>query len=79
MLRAILIDDDPRDREILELLLRKYCAEDVTIIGHAGTIEQAYRSIIDTQPDLIFLDVELGQQTGFDLLSRFTDFPFHVV
>lgn len=79
MLHTILIDDDPRDREILELLLKKYCAEDVAIAGHAETVDKAYQLILETKPDFIFLDVELGQQTGFDLLSRFADFPFKVV
>jgi two-component system, LytTR family, response regulator len=79
MLKAILIDNDYRDREILELLLRKYCVEEVFIAGNAETVTKAYQLVLETKPDLIFLDVELGMETGFDLLSKFTDFSFKVI
>jgi len=79
MLKALLIDDDPRDREVLDLLLKKYCPEDITVTGFAGTVDSAVHLILESKPDLIFLDVELGNETGFDLLSRFTDFTFKVI
>jgi two-component system LytT family response regulator len=79
MLRAVLIDDDPRDQEILEQLLKKYCQDDVAIAGSAETVDKAYQLILEVKPELVFLDVELGNQTGFDLLTRFTDYPFKVI
>jgi two-component system LytT family response regulator len=79
MLKAVLVDDDSRDREILELLLKKYCTEDITIAGNAESVDKAYQLILEIRPELIFLDVELGSQTGFDLLSRFSDFPFKII
>lgn len=79
MLKAVLIDDDPRDREVLQMFLGKYCSEDVTIAGHADTVDKAFQLILESKPGLIFLDVELGNETGFDLLSRFTEFPFKII
>jgi two-component system LytT family response regulator len=79
MLKAVIIDDDPRDREVLEMLLKKYCAGDIFIAGNADTVETASQLILETKPQLLFLDVELGNNTGFDLLSRFSDFDFKVI
>lgn len=79
MLKALLIDDDPRDREVLEMLLKKYCSEDITVSGYAETVKKAFQLILEVKPDLLFLDVELGNETGFDLLSRFSAFPFKII
>lgn len=79
MLKAILIDDDYRDLEILELLLKKYCATEVFIAGTADAVATGYQLILEIKPDLIFLDVELGMETGFELLSKFSDFSFKVI
>jgi two-component system, LytTR family, response regulator len=79
MLKAIIIDDDNRDEKILEILLHKYCAQEISLIGAAGNITAAYQLILESKPDLIFLDVELGNETGFDLLSKFTYYSFNVV
>ena len=79
MLKALLVDDDIRDREVLEMLLKKYCSEEISITGHADTVDTAYLAILELKPDVVFLDIELGTQTGFDLLSRFTDFPFKII
>lgn len=79
MLKALLVDDDSRDAEILTLLLNKYCSGDIAIAGHAATADDAYISILEKKPDIVFLDVELGLETGFDLLRRFTEYSFRVI
>jgi two-component system LytT family response regulator len=79
MLKAVIVDDDPGDREVLEFLLKKYCADDVELIGSADSVSKASLLILEKKPDLVFLDVELGDETGFDLLTRFTDFNFSVI
>jgi two-component system, LytTR family, response regulator len=79
MLKILIIDDDVRDREILQMLLQKYCSGDMTVAGVARSVDEAYELIHSLKPDLLFLDVELGAETGFDLLSRFSAFPFRVI
>ncbi len=79
MLKAIIVDDDPRDREVLETLLKKYCSDDILLAGTAENIDSGYQLILDTKPELVFLDVELGTSTGFDLLSKFSSFNFRVI
>jgi two-component system LytT family response regulator len=79
MLRAIIIDDDHRDKEVLAMMINKYCTPEISVIGSAENVDQAYKLILETGPDLVFLDVELGNETGFDLLLKFTDYPFRII
>jgi two-component system, LytTR family, response regulator len=79
MLNAIIVEDDPRDREVLEILLKKYCSNDVLIVGTAGNVEQGFKLITEIRPGLVFLDVELEDATAFDLLSKFSGFDFRVI
>ncbi len=79
MLKAVLIDDDLRDKEILEMMLGKYCVNEISIVGCAQNIDVAYSLILKTKPDIVFLDIELGNESGFDLLKKFTEYSFKVV
>lgn len=79
MLRTLLIDDEARARENLRILLQRHCNGDVELIGESENVEKGYKDIIALKPDLVFLDIEMGKGTGFDLLSRFDHYPFKVI
>lgn len=79
MLKTLLIDDEARARENLRILLQKYCGNDVELIGESENVEIAYKDISALKPDLVFLDIEMGKGTGFDLLNKFDHYPFKVV
>lgn len=79
MLKAVIVDDDPRERDILATLLHKYCQHDLWVAGYASDPDSAYQAISEHYPDIVFLDVELGNATGFDLLKRFSNFGFAVI
>jgi two-component system LytT family response regulator len=79
MLKTILIDDEEKARENLLILLNKHCSEDIEVIGEYDNIDMAYQAIHDLKPQLIFLDIEMGRASGFDLLSQFNQYPFKVV
>jgi two-component system sensor histidine kinase/response regulator len=65
-LRGIIVDDDPLVRGLMRDLLES--ANDIHIVGEAGTLAQA-RSLAKQQgPEVVFLDVNLPDGTGFDLL-----------
>lgn len=78
MIRAILVDDEPRARESLRVILERFFPE-VAILGEAAGIEEAYNLIEAEKPNTVFLDVKMSDGTGFDLLKRFTNFDFKVV
>jgi two-component system LytT family response regulator len=67
MLRAVLVDDEPLAIE----RLRQLCAtaHDVEVVGTAGSVAEAVASLRRCAPDVVFLDVELGDGTGFDVLA----------
>lgn len=79
MLTAIIVDDDFRDRELLEMMIDKYCFNELRVQGTAANTADAFDLIRKTNPDLVFLDVELGTESGFDLLGQFDEFPFKVI
>jgi two-component system, LytTR family, response regulator len=78
MLRAVIVEDEMHSRETLKNLLRDFCPR-VEVCGAAGTIEEAVPMILSVEPDLLFLDIELQNGTGFDLLRRLPDMDFDVV
>jgi two-component system LytT family response regulator len=67
-LRAILIDDEIKSRSNLRQLLFEYCPE-VKVIAEAGSAIEAIKVIRELNPDLLFLDIEMGEFSGFDLLK----------
>jgi len=68
ILKAILIDDELKSRDNLRQLLLKYCPN-VTITAEAGSAVEALHLISELSPDLLFLDIEMGEVSGFDLLK----------
>ena len=65
---AILVDDMPQALQILEHDLAE-CCPDVQIIGTANSVVSAAKLLRQKTPDLLFLDIMLGDGTGFDLLE----------
>ena len=63
---------------MLTKLLNMYCPE-VLVIGSADSAALAHEKIVKAEPDLLFLDVEMPIENGFDLLDRLTPFNFEVV
>ncbi len=67
MIRAVLVDDEPPARRKLRHLLSSEA--DFTVIGEAGSGAEAVDLLNRLQPDLAFLDVQLPDCTGFDVLE----------
>lgn len=78
MIRALLIDDEIANTNNLKAMLGKYCVQ-VTILGTANTIEQAENLIMRHRPNLLFLDIQMGSRTGFDLLQNIDKIDFQVI
>ncbi|MBV8867156.1 MAG: response regulator transcription factor [Acidobacteriaceae bacterium] len=67
MIRAVLVDDEPPARRKLRHLLSS--EKDVSLIGEAGSGAQAVELLNRLQPDLAFIDVQLPDCTGFDIVE----------
>jgi two-component system LytT family response regulator len=75
---AILVDDMPQAIEVLKSDLNDKCP-DVDIIGTADSVVNAAKLLRKKQPDLLFLDIMLGDGTGFDLLEIFPDISSKII
>jgi DNA-binding NarL/FixJ family response regulator len=65
-MEVFLVEDSQLVRERLESLLAE--VPGATIVGHATRATDAIRDILATQPDLVVLDVQLAEGSGFDVL-----------
>lgn len=77
-IRAILIDDDPENSEVLELMLDRVCLQ-VEIVAKCNSANAAIEAIQQHQPDLIFLDIEMPVKDGFEVLKVFESALFKVI
>jgi two-component system LytT family response regulator len=68
MLRAVIIDDERKSRENLELLLHSFI-ENVEIVGTADGVFTGISAIDEHNPDLVFLDIHLANGDGFQVLE----------
>jgi len=66
-MRVLIVDDEPLARSAMRRLLAAHPT--VEIVGEADSTQQAISAIEHTQPQLVFLDIELGGGDGFDLLA----------
>jgi two-component system LytT family response regulator len=78
MIKAVIIDDEPRSIKILSAMLQNYCPE-VFVAGTAHRAREAETLIRQIQPDLVFLDIEMPHANGFEILDRFRPLPFEVI
>lgn len=72
-IRVIVIDDERSSREELKAALKEYA--DFELIGEARNADEAREQITTKHPDLIFLDIQMPEKTGFDLLESLDEVP----
>ncbi len=77
-LRSIIVDDEPHGIETLTHILQAVCPE-VELVGTAQTLSEAERLLREVSPGLVFLDVQLGTQTIFELLNDLEETPFEII
>ncbi|WP_411030750.1 LytR/AlgR family response regulator transcription factor [Spongiimicrobium sp. 3-5] len=77
-LRAVIVEDEKHSRETLKNLLEEFCT-DVSVVATAATVNEAVATITNTDPDVVFLDIELQTGTGFDVLMQLPNIHFEVI
>jgi two-component system, LytTR family, response regulator len=78
MYRAVVIDDEPRACQILAVLVGRYLPE-ITTFRQATSPAEGLALIRSFRPHLVFLDVEMPQQNGFDVLNALDTVDFEVI
>ncbi len=77
MINVFLVDDEPKALQTLSKALNTFFSN-VEIVGTASTIDEAYQGILTSNPQLVFLDIEMGDESGFQLLEKFEAIDFQV-
>lgn len=77
-LRTIIIDDEQDAVDFINSIILEFCSS-LEVVGKAYNVFQGVAEIKEKKPDLIFLDVEMPNGTGFDLLAQFPEKEFDVV
>lgn len=75
---AIIIDDEQNARFNLKILLEDFCPE-VNVVAEAESAEEARKLISEHQPNLLFLDINMPNEDGFDLLNSIDNKNFSVI
>lgn len=78
MLKILIVDDEPKARKVITAILEKHFNNNVNI-STADSVKSAVETINNSKPDLILLDVQLGDGTGFDVLSKLEQTNFKII
>jgi two-component system LytT family response regulator len=78
ILKTIIVEDEPLSRTFLNNLLKEFCPQ-IEIVAMVATVKEAMEAISIAKPDLIFLDIELQDGTGFDVLQQTLPNDFQVI
>lgn len=66
--RAVIVDDERLARRELAYLLQSH--PEIEVAGEAGSVKEAVRVLGSLHPDLLFLDIQMPRESGFDLFER---------
>jgi two-component system LytT family response regulator len=78
MLRTIIIDDEPHIRDTLSKMITLCCPK-IEIVGEATGVATGISKILEAHPDLVFLDLNLDDGNGYELLDRLQPVDFKVI
>jgi two-component system, LytTR family, response regulator len=78
MYKTVIIEDDPFCQETLKDLLTLYFKE-FEIVGVYSSVEQTMEKLAKQEVDLVFLDMELSDGLGFDILKKLEEIHFEVI
>jgi two-component system LytT family response regulator len=75
---VFIADDEYQSRLVIIKMLERYFP-DIEVTGQAGSVDEAVTGITSLQPQLLFLDVRMNGETGFDILDRLPHTNFYVI
>jgi two-component system LytT family response regulator len=78
MLKSIIVDDEAKSRESLRILIEDFC-DQVQVCALCRDVDEGIEAIRKYEPEVVFLDIQMQRETGFDLLTRIEDINFEVI
>jgi len=79
MISCIIIDDEPKARDIFEMIVQSYMPEKLKVVAKSGSVKEGVEAIKKFMPDIVFLDIEMPEENGFKLLEYFETATFETV
>lgn len=76
--RALIVDDIENSRITLLHDLKQYCPQ-IQVVGEADSVKSALDQINTLKPEVVFLDIQMGDGTGFDLLTQLKEIQFQII
>lgn len=77
-IRAILVDDEESARDVLENLLLRFCPG-VELLEKYSNVQDAVHAIKQLNPDLVFLDIEMPNYAGYEIVRFFDEVKFEII
>jgi two-component system LytT family response regulator len=77
-MKTLIVDDEPNARQVIRNILETY-VENVEIIGEAEGVKEAIKKIGQLKPELVLLDINMPDGTGFDVIKAFKTIPFKFI
>ncbi len=77
-LKTIIVDDESNARENLKILIDEFCPE-LKVIGMASSVAEARTLIEKEDPEVVFLDIAMPNEDGFELLKHYENRDFSVI
>ena len=77
-MRTIIIDDEEKARKTILNYLTLYC-KSAEIVAQADNVENGFKAISEKNPELVLLDINMPDGTGFDLLKKFEQIDFKII
>lgn len=79
MLKVLLIEDEAPIREEVKELLSLNFSKQISVLWEATSVKEGIKAILTHEPDLVFLDIDLGDGTSFDILSVLPSINFDII
>jgi two-component system LytT family response regulator len=78
VINAVIIDDEPKNIKVFKNMLEEFCPQ-VQLLGEADNSKTGKKLILETNPQLVFLDIEMPYGNGFDMLNDLMPVDFEII
>ena len=78
MLKCLIVDDERKSRESLKILVEDFC-DNTRVVALCPTVDEALQAIEEHKPHVVFLDIQMQGETGFDLLEKLKKIEFEII
>jgi two-component system LytT family response regulator len=78
-LKVIIVDDESHARSFLKKLCIHLYNDKIEIVDECDSVKNAVTSIKKYNPDIVFLDIQIPDENGFELIKYFESIPFEII